>query len=161
MARDPVQEREESIMRRTIAVVSLSFAAVIAAPVAWGQAPAKSASPARPDPIHDFIILKDSESINGAVKTDDFTLKTKYASIPLKKKDMLAVEYRKPPNKIQDEVQIDAVTRLYGDLQPAIIKVEVNGKVLDIPKTDILAIMFMRPIETVSEATRRALGRKP
>jgi hypothetical protein len=63
---------------------------------------------------------------------------------------------------VQDEVQIDAATRLYGDLQPAVIKVEVNGKVLDIPKTDILAIMFMRPIEAVSDATRRALGqRKP
>jgi hypothetical protein len=149
-------------MRRIIAIVSLSFAALIAAPVAWSQAPAKSAPPARPDPIHDIIILKDSESINGDVKTDDFTLKTRYGSIPLKKKDMLAIEYRKPPNKVQDEVQIDAATRLYGDLQPAVIKVEVNGKVLDIPKTDILAIMFMRPIEAVSDATRRALGqRKP
>lgn len=144
---------------RRAAVASLLLAVVAVSP-AWAQAPARP-SATHPDPIHDIIVLKDSESINGDVKTDDFVLKAKYADIPLKKKDMLAVEYRKPPNKMQDEVQIDAGTRLYGDLQPAVVKVEVNGKVIDIPKADILAIMFMRPIGTLSEATRRALGRKP
>jgi len=144
------------LARRAIAIVFLSVASV----AVFAQAPAKPAS-TRPDPIRDFIILKDSESINGDVKVAVFTLKTKYGTLSLKKEEMLAVEYRKPPNKLQDEVQIDAGMRLYGDLQPAVIKVDTGKGVLDIPKTDILAIMFMRPIETVSEATRKALGRKP
>ena len=146
------------LARRTV-VLSLVLCA-FATPLGHAQTSAKPAA-SHPDPIHDIIVLKDSESINGDVKTDSYVLKAKYGDIPLKKKDMLAIEYRKPPNKTQDEVQIDAGTRLYGDMQPAVIQVEVNGKVLSIPKADILAIMFMRPIGTVSEATLRALGRKP
>ena len=148
-------------LRRAAGVAVPLFFASVAVSVAFAQAPAKPA-PARPDPIRDFIMLKDSESINGDVKTDSYVLKTKYGDIPLKKKDIAAVEYRKPPNKMQDEVQLsDYITRLYGDLQPAVIKVEVKGKVVDIPKTDILSIAFLRPIETVSPATRGALGLKP
>ena len=95
---------------RATAAAALFVASVLAPPLAWSQAASKAA-PARPDPIRDFIMLKDSEALNGDVKTDKYVLKTKYGDIALK-------------------------------------------------KTDILAIMFMRPIETVSEATRKALGRK-
>jgi hypothetical protein len=147
-------------IQRAIAIVSLAVAC-LTIPAADAQAP-KSPPAAKPQGsvIHDFVMLKDGTSINGDVKTDSFTLKTKYGPLNLAKKDMLAVEYRKPPNKMEDEVQVSAGTRLAGDLQPAVLKIRVeNLGELDIPKTEILAIMFQRPIEDLSEPTRKALGR--
>jgi hypothetical protein len=144
-------------IQRAIAAVSLALCFAIPAAFAQAQKPAAAAKPAN-SVIHDFVMLKNGKSINGDVLTDPFTLKLAYGSLKIPKKDMLTVEYKKPPNLMEDEVQVSAGTRLGGDLQPATVKIRVeNLGVLDIPKADILAIMFQRPIEAVSEATRKAL----
>ena len=142
------------LISRSVAVVFLFLAHLAAASDASAQAPAKSK-------IQDIVQLKDGQSSNGEVKVAEFTLKTRYGTLTIPKKDILAIEYRKPPNKLEDEVQISAGTRLRGDLLPAVIKVNADGLGdLDIPKTDILAIMIQRPIEDVTDATRKALGRR-
>src|SRR5437762_8748683 len=115
------------LARHALAVASVVIASLIPAPGAWAQAPATPAAPAKSraparSTIHDFVMLKDGTSINGDVKVVTFTLKTKYGTLTIPKADILAIEYRKPPNKLEDEVQISAGTRLRGDLQPAVIK---------------------------------------
>ena len=129
-----------------------------AAPWAEAQAPAKP-QPSAKSRIHDMLVLKNSQSINGNVKVTTFTLRTGYGDVPLKKSDILAVDYRKPPNRMQDEVQLSAGTRLYGDLQPTPIPIDVEelGTVFNIPKDDILTMILQRPIENVSQETEQAL----
>ncbi|MGZ5038375.1 MAG: hypothetical protein ACXWG1_01520 [Usitatibacter sp.] len=140
-------------LTRAAGFASLLLALVVVATDAAAQAPAKSQ-------IHDIVVLKDGTSINGDVKVATFTLKLKYGSLSIPKGDILEIEYRKPPNTPQDEVQISAGTRLNGDLLPATIKVNVDGLGdVDIPKSDILAMVLQRPIETLSPATRKALRR--
>ncbi len=142
------------LVGRTVAVVSVFLASLAAASDASAQAHAKST-------IQDIVVLKHGKSINGDVKVPVFTLKTQYGTLSIPKNGILEIEYRKPPNTPEDEVQISAGTRLRGDLDPAMVKVNVDGLGdLDIPKSDILAIIIQRPIKDVSEATRKALGRR-
>jgi len=139
----------------------IAIAFVFAVSLAASESYAQAAKPAPTrSKIHDIVILKDGSGINGEVKVATFTLKTKYGPLPIPKGDILMIEYKKLPNTPEDEVQISAGTRLKGDLLPTPVKVNVDGLGdLDIPKSDILAIILQRPIEGVSEATRRALKR--
>ena len=147
-----------------LAVVALCTAASCSSWVA-AQAPAKP-SPSVKSRIHDLLVLKNSESMNGNVKVDVFTLKTQYGDLKLKKSDILSVDFKKPPNRMQDEVQVSAGSRLYGDLQPTPIPFdfEESGQILNVPKADILTMTLQAPIEDVSPATRdalKALKKKP
>ena len=136
---------------RTAAFASLLLALFVIVPDVGAQSKSM---------IHDIVVLKDGSSINGDVKVATFTLKLKYGSLAIPKGDILEIEYRNPPNTPQDEVQISAGTRLRGDLEPAMIKINVDGLGdIQIPKTDILAMVLQRPIDTLSPATRKALRR--
>ena len=149
-------------IQRALAVVSF-FVLSLAVSVAHAQAQ-KAPAPARAanSVIHDLVMLKSGKSINGEVLTTPFTLKTAYGSLSIPKKDMLMIEYKKPPNLMEDVVQISAGSRLSGDLLPDKVKVKVeNLGTLEIPKVDILVILFQRPIEDVSPATKKALEGTP
>lgn len=137
------------------------FALLCLASFALASGPASAqAAPTGPK-IRDFIMLKDGTSINGDVKVVEFILKTKYGSLPIPKLDVLEIEYRKPPNLPEDEIQVSAGTRMRGDVGPAVLKVDVEGLgLVDIPKSDILAIVISRPLENLSPATKKALQRK-
>lgn len=137
------------------------FALLCLASFALASGPASAqAAPTGPK-IRDFIMLKDGTSINGDVKVVEFILKTKYGSLPIPKLDVLEIEYRKPPNLPEDEIQVSAGTRMRGDVGPAVLKVDVDGLgLVDIPKSDILAIVISRPLENLSPATKKALQRK-
>ena len=136
-----------------VAVLLASFT------LASGSACAQAA-PTGPK-IRDFLMLKDGTSINGDVKVAEFVLTTKYGVQRIPKLDVLEIEYRKPPNLPEDEIQVSAGTRMRGDVGPAVLKVDVDGfGVIDIPKSDILSIVISRPLESLSPATRKALQRR-
>src|SRR3954468_1624144 len=79
----------------------LLLACILAATGASAQGPANAV-------IHDIVILKDSQSINGEVKVPVFTLKSKFGTLQISRDNILEIEYRKPPNRLEDEVQLSA-----------------------------------------------------
>lgn len=110
--------------------------------------------------IQDLVVLRDGTSINGDVKTIQFTLKTKYGQLKLKKAEILSVEYGDPRYAQEDDVQVSAGTHLRGDLLPAEVRVAIEdtSQVVVIPKSDILALVFFTGrTGSVSAATRKAL----
>jgi len=111
--------------------------------------------------IADIVVLKGGPSINGAVLVPQFALATPYGTLKFKKTDILAVEYKNPPYADSDQVQVDAGTRLSGELGPAVIKVrlQATGQVIAIPKTDIHSLVFFTRRQRLSRATRDALKR--
>jgi len=141
--------------------VVLFCTTALSSPFAAAQAPAKPQTSAK-SRIHDLLVLKNSQSINGNVMVDVFTLKTDYGDLKLKKSEIRSVDFKKPPNRMQDEVQSSAGTRLYGDLQPTPIPIDVeeSGQVFKIPKQDILTMTLQAPIEDVSAETKEALKKK-
>ena len=110
--------------------------------------------------IKDIVILNDTSSINGEVLVKQFKLKLPYdGTIPLAKARILAIELKHPPHPDTDEVQVDAGTRLYGDLSPSVIPVRLADTtvVVTIPKADIHTLIFFTAKGKVSAATRKAL----
>jgi hypothetical protein len=109
----------------------------------------------------EIIILHGGDSLNGVVHVKEFLLKTRYGDLIFKKKQILAIEYKNPPFADVDEVQVDAGTRLGGELFPEVIPFEPasTGQVIQIPKGDIHSIVLFITKRRASKATRDAVAK--
>jgi len=109
--------------------------------------------------IQDLVVMVDGSSVNGEVLVKEFTLKLKYGTLKLKKKEILAVDYKNPPFADTDEVQVSAGTRLKGDLHPVVVPVrfESTTQVIDLPKADIRSLVFFLNSRALSKKAKAAL----
>jgi hypothetical protein len=111
--------------------------------------------------VMDFVQLKGGESINGIVDVKVFTIKGKYGTLRIPKKEIMTIQYKNSPYVLSDEIKTSAGTRYEGDILPAVVPVRFEGgnQVLKIPKQDIVAIMlFGGALRPLSAATRRKLA---
>lgn len=93
----------------------------------------------------DILLLKDGQSLNGTVETNEFVIQTSFAKLKFKKKAILQIHF-KSHQFPWDVMQLQrAEDRIRGEISPSIIKfkVEENGQVIDVDKTLIHTIVFL------------------
>ena len=110
--------------------------------------------------IGDLVMFKDGTSINGLVNVKQFTIKTKYGTLKLKKKDIFTIHYKNPPQFLVDEMQLGAGTRLEGEILPSIIPIRPEGfnQTLNVSKNDIGTLVFYTGArQSISKAITKQL----
>ena len=93
--------------------------------------------------IHDVIVFKDGNLVNGKVLTKTFPIKTSYGEIIVKKKDIANIHMRGIQFKTDQIITLD-LNRFKGSLQEAIIRIKLkDGQNIDVAKNKINTIMLL------------------
>lgn len=93
----------------------------------------------------DILILRNGEALSGDVQTKKITIKTSYADLEFKKKNIIHIHFENLPQFPRDEVYLKTMDKVKGKLSDTTVsfKIAANSQVVDIDCEKIHTIMFL------------------
>lgn len=105
------------------------------------------------------VILNDSTMFRGTVEVTTFIVKTSFGDLNFDVSQIWYIDYKSTHYNGKDALFTSDGSAFDGEVLPDIIPIEINGQVIEFPKSDINFLMLSGSrAGAISEETKSKLG---